>query len=153
MVTLFELCRFDLNSCTSYLKFQPPASWTQPSIFAAFLALLHPVQISFDPWYQDHITIFTRASTFFHLCNMRPVEAWIFVTTDCLSSLQLPRKGCFHIQAYWRVIWTVDTIFLPSSQCFLRVPPWGVSFLFFSLAILILQSLQGLYPVMFQLSL
>lgn len=119
MVIMFELCHFNLGSCTSYLKFQQPVPWTQPSIFAALIALLHPVRFPLALGIKITSTIFIRTSTFFHLRKMRPVEPWIFVTTDCLPSLQLPRKGCFHIQEYWRVIWTVDTVFtfhLPSAS-------------------------------------
>lgn len=119
MVTLFELCRFDLDSCTSYLKFQHPAP--EHSLPSLQPSLLSSIQCRFPLTLGIKITstIFIRAPTFFHLRNMRPVAPWIFVTTDCLSSLQLPRKGCFHIQEYWRVIWIIDTIFtfhLPSAS-------------------------------------
>ena len=85
------------------------------------LSLLSSIQFRFPLALGIKITstIFIRATSFFHLRRMRPVEPWILVTNDCLPSLQLPRKGCFHLQEYWRVIWTIDTVFtfhLPSAS-------------------------------------
>lgn len=117
-------------------------------------SLLSSIQCRFPLTLGIKITspIFIRAPTFFHLRNMRPVEPWILVTTDCLSSLQLPRKGCFHIQECWRVIWTVDTSMFPvllkgihSLRSFFPV--------FFTGYFNSSQSFQGLYSMMFQLSL
>lgn len=112
------------------------------SLPSSQLSLLSSIQCRFPLTLGIKITspIFTRASTFFHLCNMRPVEAWIFVTT---KEGLLSYTGILKSHLNYR-----HNIHLPSSQCFLKgSTPWGVSFLFFPLAILILHSLfKGYIP-------
>ena len=152
IVTLFGLCCFNLGSYTSYLKFQHPALWIQPPPFAAIIAL-HPVQISFDSSVafsgKATSTIFTRASVSFDLHNMRKAKSWVFVTTDCLSFLQLHRKCCFHTEKYRRAFWTADTLYSSSTLSVLLkgICSLGNFFPVFSLAILIFHRLfKGCIP-------